>query len=62
MSELVTKDDLKAALHISTMRFGLMIGVTFFGLFVALVLVLAGRSSLREAGYSGKGSQMFGGR
>ncbi|MCX5577233.1 hypothetical protein [Kaistia terrae] len=41
MSELVTKDHLRAALHISTMRLGLMIGITFFGLFVASVLVLA---------------------
>jgi hypothetical protein len=40
MPALVTKDHLRAALHISTMRFGLMIGTTFFGLVVALVLVL----------------------
>jgi hypothetical protein len=41
MTELVTKDHLKASLHISTLRFALMIGITFFGLFVALVLVLS---------------------
>jgi len=41
MPELVTKDHLKAALHISAMRMGLMLGITFAGLFVALVLVLA---------------------
>ncbi|MET4636447.1 hypothetical protein [Kaistia defluvii] len=40
MPELVTKDDLRVALHISTMRVGLMIGITFFGLFLALVLAL----------------------
>lgn len=39
MPELVTKDALKAALNISTMRVGLMIGITFFGLFVALVVI-----------------------
>jgi hypothetical protein len=41
MPELVTKDHLKAALHISTMRVALMIGITFAGLFVALAAVFA---------------------
>ncbi|BCP55613.1 hypothetical protein K32_42300 [Kaistia sp. 32K] len=41
MPELVTKNHLRSALHLSTMRVGLMIGITFAGLFVALVFTLA---------------------
>lgn len=40
MSELVAKSHLTVALHTSTMRLGLMIGSTFFALFMAMILVL----------------------